>query len=412
MSRAPRGVLMRVIFLLLVYLAVEAVSFSGLWILKRARGIVYFPKASTLAPEGIRNLDSLIAGVDGRLALDSTLGWRRHRPQDVNAAGMRDNRGYTREPNPDTLRISAFGDSFTYGSDVPLGQNWAKRISAIAPHIEILNYGVGAYGLDQAYLRYRRDGTEYHPNIVLIGYMTENSARDVNVFRAFYGFPDFIFSKPRFKLDNDTLVLLPNPLRTLADYRRLRDNPETVLPELGRNDNHFVDAYSAGPFDFSPSVRLGKLVIASIRNQPRAPILTADGRYETRSEAYEVTLRIFDAFYRKAVEDGALPIIVVFPDLNDQMRSRAGQPRRYDPMLQYFRSRGYRFVDVLGAFKPVESRYTINDLSVKYGHFSVLGNDLVARYILERLTAWDLDQPLKAKSAASLEARRLGIMRP
>ena len=72
----------------------------------------------------------------------------------------------------------------------------------MAPQVELLNYGVPAYGLDQAYLRYLKVGAQYHPNIVFIGYMTENFERDVNVFRPFYGngYPDWIFSKPRFRL--------------------------------------------------------------------------------------------------------------------------------------------------------------------------------------------------------------------
>ncbi len=42
------------------------------------------------------------------------------------------------------------------------------------------------------------------------------------------------------------------------------------------------------------------------------------GMYDEDSEAYEITLKIFDAFYHKALTDGALPVIVVFPDGSDQ----------------------------------------------------------------------------------------------
>ena len=46
-------------------------------------------------------------------------------------------------------------------------------------HIEALNFGVGGFGLDQAYLRYLEDGIQYNSHIVLIGFMSENIYRNV-----------------------------------------------------------------------------------------------------------------------------------------------------------------------------------------------------------------------------------------
>ncbi|MBM4186377.1 MAG: hypothetical protein FJ206_03590 [Gemmatimonadetes bacterium] len=67
-------------------------------------------------------------------------------------------------------------------------------------------------------------------------------------------------------------------------------------------------------------------------------------------------------------------------------------------MLEYFRSSGYRYLDALSAFEPVESRHTVKDLTVQWGHFSALGNDLVARYLLASLTEWGLDAAPKGTS--------------
>ena len=404
-----RKTLIPLIFALLLYLAVEAVSLAGLWTLRRTRGITWFPIASRLEPSAVAGLERFLRDPGGaQMVPDPDLGWLR-RNSEINGAGMRDDREYTPETPAGVLRISAFGDSFTYGSDVPLGENWTKRISAMQPSIEILNYGLGAYGLDQAYLRYLREGTRYRPDIVFIGYMTENFARTVNVYRGFYttSYRDFFFSKPRFKLDHDSLVLIPNPLRTMEDYRRLLENQEEVLGELGRNDFYFAGQYRAGPFDFSPTVRLGKIAVALIRKRSHTPILTRDERYEPRSEAYRLTVAIFDEFYRKVLEDGALPVIIVLPDINDQRRSRDGLPRRYEVLLENFRAKGYRYVDALEAFVPVESQHTVDDLVVTWGHFSKLGNDIVARHVLSELSEMGIDTAPRADSAAATESQRL-----
>ena len=409
---SKRQLFVRFAFALVVYLLVEGVAFAGLHVLRKARGLSYFPAASTLPRAARQNLDRFLTpGSKPAMIMDADLGWL-HRPgPQNNAAGMRDDREYDPQAGAGILRIAAFGDSFTYGADVALGENWAKRISALNPEIEVLNYGIGAYGLDQAYLRYLKVGTDYHPHVVFIGFMTENIARDVNVYRGFYTsyYPDWFYTKPRFRIERGELALIPNPLRSVEDYRRLRDAEETVLREVGGNDYHYVGNYRAGPLDFSPTVRLVKMVAARIQKKRQSPIFTPDGRYDQRSEAYAITVGIFDAFYRKVLESGALPIIVVLPDLNDQHRSREGKPRRYAALLENFNAKGYRYIDAMQALEPVQQRYAISDLSVKWGHYSKLGNDIVARHILQTLGSWNLDQVSEVKAATASERRRLSI---
>ena len=41
-------------------------------------------------------------------------------------------------------------------------------------------------GWTKSFLRYLKVGTTYNPDIVFIGYMSENIARNVNIFRPFY----------------------------------------------------------------------------------------------------------------------------------------------------------------------------------------------------------------------------------
>jgi hypothetical protein len=411
MSIDRRRLFVRVAFALIVYLLVEGVAFGGLVFLRKTRGLRYFPDGSTLAPEGRANLDLFLTpGSKPTMTLDPDLGWI-HGPgrRGINAAGIRDDREYKPEPDSGELRIATFGDSFTYGSDVELGENWAKRIPAINPAIEVLNYGVGAYGVDQAYLRYLRSGADFHPHMILIGYMGENIGRHVNVYRGFYTghYPDWFFTKPRFRMEKGELVLIPNPLRSVDDYRRLRDDERTVLSQLGRNDFHYVGHYGAGPFDFSPTVRLVKMVRARIELKRQMPIYTADGRYDRQSEAYTITVAILDAFYRKVLEAGALPIIILFPDPDDQKRGRDGKPRSYADLLDDFNRKGYRYIDAGDALDAVRQRYTISDLSVKWGHYSKLGNDIVAQHILTTLRNWNLDHVSEVKAAAATERARL-----
>jgi len=226
-----------------VYLAVEAISFVGLLLLGR-RGVVYNPRPAALNQEQKASLIRFLSPVrTTTLAMDPVIGWTRlalpslaapGQASEINAAGMRDDKEYAPFPSAGIVRIEAFGDSFTFSSDVTLQQSWARRLAGMSPRLEVLNYGVGAFGLDQAYLRYLEKGTAFHPHVVFIGYMTENFQRDVNVFRPFYSsvYGDWIFSKPRFQLHNGELVLLKNPLPSVQEYRRLLQHPAEVLQDL------------------------------------------------------------------------------------------------------------------------------------------------------------------------------------
>jgi len=391
---------------------VEALSFVCLLSISRLRGVDYNPNMSSLSSEQKANLRKFVAytrsgarslqeagitnvfgGVEHN-NMDGPTGWVTA-PPEANSAGMRDNREYDTVSPHGITRMLAFGDSFTYGDEVALEDAWTKRITALAPSVDVLNYGVRAYGLDQAYLRYLAEGVKYHPHVVLIGYMVEDLNRDVIVFRPFYTHSPFDFwAKPRFQLRNGQLALLRNPMFTVQDYENLLYNDAQVLKELGKNDYYYQNNYSHGRFDFLPSIRLAKVLWKVLALRFQEPMFKSDGSYNVKSEAYRVTERIFDAFYSKVLEDGAQPVIVVFPKDIDLERGHRGEIRRYAALLDYFRSKGYKFIDTQNALECTP--FSRGELFAHSGHFSPRGNQIVAEYILAQLKGWDLVDALKA----------------
>ena len=91
------------------------------------------------------------------------------------------------------------------------------------PEVEVLNYGVGGYGIDRAYLRYLSEGAELHPRVVMMGFTTDDIGRVVNVYRGFIDSRSSVLFKPRFLIDaRNELTLLEPPLKSRADYGRLQ----------------------------------------------------------------------------------------------------------------------------------------------------------------------------------------------
>ena len=241
--------------------------------------------------------------------------------------------------------------------------------------------------------------------------MSENLARNVNVFRPFYSpaYGSVIFTKPRFKVVEDELVLLENPIATLEDHKRFLLHEAEVLSKIGKNDHYYQTQYASGRLDFLPSVRLTKVLWSVVQRKLLTPVFEPDGMYNPKSEAYRVTLKIFDAFHRKVIENRALPIIVIFPDLTDLRRSRSGQETRYSALLSYFQEKDYRYINLMEALKPYEASYSIKDLTRAWGHYSPLGNQIIARYLSKELKSWHFEDLSKVNEAVQVARSKTGI---
>lgn len=395
----------RVFWILLMAISwgvVEALSYFGLS--RLADGVLVRPHtynpADTLSDYHRQILNRLMVETPEYMVFDAELGWAirpdgrkdlNQRGRDrtfsyvANSQGLRADTDFDLEPPRNGVRVAAFGDSFTHGDDVDNAEAWPAVLDRNDSGLEVLNFGVSGFGLGQAYLRYQRLGRTFEPDIVLIGFMSENIYRNVNVWRGFY-MPDghFPLTKPRYRVEEGKLTLLPNPMRAMVDYQRLLDHPTDTLHDLGRYDAIYPLRYRAGPFDFSPTVRLSKLVGEKLRDRFMGDGIIERGIYNTESEAFAVTTALFDAFREAAIADGAQPIILVFPTHPDMYDQQAGRPIRYGPLLDYFDSRGYGFVDMMPVLiDGFGDGYDVN--AIFWRHYSPMANAVVARAVSDYL---------------------------
>ena len=160
------------------------------------------------------------------LIADPDLGWA-PRPEVKTALYVYNKQGirvespdhlYAETPPEGTLRLALFGDSFTNGAEVSASETWgafaesALRIAGPGP-VEVLNFGVNGYGVDQALLRWQKTGVKYSPAIVVLGLQVENLKRNVNLVRPLYTrtTENLPFSKPRFVEEGEALRLVNVP---------------------------------------------------------------------------------------------------------------------------------------------------------------------------------------------------------
>lgn len=96
-------------------------------------------------------------------------------PFSTNNSGMRD-REYSLEKPANTKRIVVIGDSFAMGSGVSDTKNYPALIEQMLSeegtnvNIEVLNFGVGGYGLRNYVAVLNQKALTYDPDLVIIGF--------------------------------------------------------------------------------------------------------------------------------------------------------------------------------------------------------------------------------------------------
>jgi hypothetical protein len=381
-----RKVINWLVLVLTIYVVFEFSSLFGLYLIKKIHRKTYNPTPThSLSDTHKETLHKLLKNQPTYGKYSPELGWtiKENGMSTLfksNSQGIRANREYRLSPPKNVVRISTFGDSFTHGDEVENKHTWQEKLNHFDSNLEVLNFGVNGYGLDQTFLRYQKDGIKFNSHIVLIGFLSENILRNINVFRPFY-MPNAsgVLGKPYFTLENDKLQLHPNPLQDLSQYQKLLDQPDEILPKLGSHDYFFKTRYKNGFFDFLPSVRLLKMTSYELLNRDK--IL----EYDQNSYPFQLTTKIFGLFHETVEQNNSFPIIVVFPGKRDIISYRKNKIKRYLSLLNYFDTKNYLYIDIYDAFDIYGKNIPVKDLFINY-HYSPLGNELVAKHIWQYLS--------------------------
>lgn len=343
------------------------------------------------------NLDKLRAG-ETFLAYDADLGWAPRPsarsttgPFAVNHAGIRSERATAATAPPGTLRVAAFGDSFTFGDEVGPDETWAsaleRALAARGVAAEVLNFGVNAYGIDQAYLRWRRDGRRFRPDVVLLGFQPENALRDRNVFRPlYYASTEVPLSKPRFVLRGDALELLNVP--TLP--------ADEVPPALATMPTHPLFAYEGfyAPWYVARWWLASRVLAFAATALDRDPAML---RLDDESRA--LAARLVATFAEGVAADGAALVVVHLPRKEDLQRLRAGGAVWYAPLLAELQQR-FAIAD------PTASLAAVGDaLFAPRGHYAPSLNARVGAALVEPVLAAARSRPERSRAADAQGSR-------
>ena len=305
-----------------------------------------------------------------------------------NASGIRTSslrRETASQPLPGILRIAIFGDSFTHGDNVPYEATWGAiletQLSQMGHNVEVLNLGGPGYGMDQAFLRWEKEGKPLSPDIVIFGFQKSNVKRNMNILRFLYS-PDtgVIFSKPRFILDDDQLQLVNVP--TLPPEELIHTLNNFNSWELSKHEFFFQeDDYTDHPLYAS---RLAAFVITGITTKFSTRRKDYDF-FAPNSTSRKLAWRIIQEFERTVHQEGARFVIVHLPTKGPIEKLANGKSLKYQDLLDEIMG-NHDLIDPAPALIHEGEMASIESLfEPESSHYSARANRVVGTTIAKTL---------------------------
>ena len=309
-------------------------------------------------------------------------------------------------------KISCYGDSFTFARQVNDNETWEYYLSKLT-NTNVINFGVGNYGLDQSLLRLKREFLKNKTELVILGVVPDTISRIVSVWKHYYEYGNTFGFKPRFYLKNNELCLFENIINSESKF----SNYNLYLNEIQN-------------FDFFYSKKFKKELLSfpyfiSILKNPKRNILiifwiflsilfkffrknTSTIEYKAKEIIMNINLKwrlfLFNdddtlILFKKILEDyvkfskqnNFKAIFIFFPQKDDVLFIKSRYHFYKNLVKQISSIDGLYFIDILQPLieeKNIDSFYSDNN---SYGgHYSAEGNKKISDIIYSEIIKFNL----------------------
>jgi len=284
-----------------------------------------------------------------------------------NGQRFRADRDYPVEPPPGVSRVICSGDSFTMGHSVSNDQTWCALLGATVPGVETVNMGMAAYGIDQAFLWYRRDGAALQHDMQIFAFITPDFQR---VASGSYG----DYPKPYLEVVDGRLEVRNVPIPEMFSLIPQRERVRSAV----RNLNLVQFGHSL----------LGRLGVQSVA--PEWRVMDDDG-------VRRVTARVFEELRDLNAAKGSSLVLVYLPRTGDTFEGGSTWAVPSDEWRAFVRREaerlGVRFIDLVETFREMSLDEGEQLFIEPYqpSHYNTRGNAWVAQQLRERLFATDAE---------------------
>jgi len=268
----------------------------------------------------------------------------------TNAQGFRGNADVEAHSSTHKLRVICSGDSFTLGWGVDNDDTWCQLLSSMDRRWETVNMGQGGYGIDQVFLWYARDGRVIDHGVHIFAFISADFNRMKQT--AFLGYP-----KPVLDLRDSALVVRNVPVPRQPWY------VGWAVPPIGQ----------------LRSAELFRRVRGKVSPPEGAPRAVSD------SVTWQVASRVFETLREMNEAQHSTLVLVHLPVSQDYKGNDAGGWRRH--LREQSARTGVAFVDLAEELQRLTPGEVDSLFIGGTGHYSVKGNQWVARLLYPRLIA-------------------------
>lgn len=322
--------------------------------------------------------------------------------------GKRTNTVYTDKP----CRINTYGDSFTHCHQVSDAETWQEYL---AGHLgePIQNFGMGGFGIYQAYRRMiRREKDDKDSKYVILYMWGDDYVR--SVFRCRYAtyythwndyggymFHGNFWANIEMDLNTGKLVEKENRIAIKEDLYQMSD-PDFMYSNL--KDDLMVQLHLLSSDTVNSDVDTkGLKKLAEILELPEMDFSTPENMIKTATAlknkyAFEATKYILKKTAAFCTENGKELLLIHFDPFGVFKSMVRGESRYDQEIIDFIESNGYRFFDMntvhLEDFKNFN--LTLDDYMKRYfnGHYTPSGNHFFAYALKDTLVDWLHPKPI------------------
>ena len=305
-------------------------------------------------------------------------------------------------------RINTYGDSFTLCHQVSDGETWQEYLAA---HLgePVRNFGMGGYGVYQAYRRMVREERTAHGAEYLIFYLWGDDhirsllrCRHAIIFRTFDDqeggrFHNNFWAHLEMDLATGKIVERENRLPTRESLYRMTDAEWTVE---NLRDDLALQLYAWQKGFVSDLDRERTTRLASLLNAPldwNAPLTNQISRL-LDTYSLRATRFVLDQAREFAQTNNKKLLVVLFDPYRVMRDLQAGKPRYDQEIVDYLKAAKQPFFDMNEGHVRDFQQYRIpfNDYLKNYfiGHYNPRGNHFFAHSIRDTVVEWLDPKPI------------------
>ena len=345
---------------------------------------------------------------------DPELGWVRKANTAKIDLGVHyeiDYRGSRRNPGHEDLPLyySTYGDSYTFCREVADSETWQWYLSENTEK-NVLNFGVGNYGFDQALIRLKREYPNYPTSVVIFGVVPQSIARNLSVWKHYNEHGNTLAFKPRYKVTEEGLTLIPNIINIRERFFRLK----SFLPSIQQNDYFYDWKYKRDAFRFPFSLScilhpkmllaasikiisnkfLGMQKVEKLTRVILQNLLKNEGIAQTVSlynnrEAISLFTNLVGEFVEYSKQKDFLPVFVMLP-MKDDLFYIKNNGSFYNNFMRNLENT-FKPLVVIDAAETLLSSGPVENLFAKW-HYNPSGNKSVAAIIKEELKQFEFSR--------------------